>query len=164
MDYYENVVLHYLRADRAMFMNSECCIQINQNDNPDISGPHWYCDAVAADLRNKTIFLCEVSYSHGLQSLAKRLTEWHENWDKVCLALGRDSFLNSDWPIRPWLFVPERLVHSLLNRFDMIKGEKPLRYTPRITPLENIQPWLFPSWNRTGELPKPSIIPEEMRS
>jgi hypothetical protein len=60
MDYYENVMMHYLRSDRAIFVNSESCIQLNQASNPDKSGLHWYCDAVAADRAgsgnlNKTI-------------------------------------------------------------------------------------------------------------
>lgn len=52
MDYYQNVVIDYLRADRALFVNAECCIQVNPASNPDASGPHWYCDAVAADFRH----------------------------------------------------------------------------------------------------------------
>ncbi len=118
MDYYESVMVHYLSSDRAIFVNSECCIQLNQGGNPDTSGPHWYCDSVAADLRNKTIFLCEVSYSKGLSSLTKRLGEWHSDWEKVCYALIRDSCLDKDWPVRPWLFVPEQFVPLLLQRFD----------------------------------------------
>src|SRR6266404_2746613 len=57
MNYYENVVVDYLRADRAIFVNTECCIQLNQAENPDTSGPHWYCDAIALDLRAKAVFL-----------------------------------------------------------------------------------------------------------
>jgi hypothetical protein len=49
MNYYESVVVDYLRADRAIFVNTECCIQLNEAVNPDNSGPHWYCDAVAVD-------------------------------------------------------------------------------------------------------------------
>ena len=93
MDYYESVMIHYLRSDRAIFVNPECCIQLNPADNPDKSGSHWYCDAVAADFRNKTIFLCEVSYSKGLSSLTKRLREWHDHWEGLCVALTRESFL-----------------------------------------------------------------------
>jgi len=44
MDYYEGVVIDYLRADRALFVNTECCIQINPADNPDNSGPHCLSD------------------------------------------------------------------------------------------------------------------------
>jgi hypothetical protein len=96
MDYYETVMLHYLRADRVIFLNSEYCTQLNEAANPDMSGPHWYCDAVATDFRNKAIFLCEISYSKGLQSLTKRLREWHADWNGLRLALIRDSFLHGD--------------------------------------------------------------------
>lgn len=163
MDYYETVMLHYLRADRAIFVNSECCIQLNEAANPDLSGPHWYCDAVASDFRNKTIFLCEISYSKGLQSLTKRLREWHADWDKLCFSLVRDSFLHADWPVRPWLFVPEEYVPVLLLRLDEIRAGAPLRYLPRVTTLEMIQPWRFRSWNRIGEREKPDCISLEMQ-
>ncbi len=29
MDYYESIVVSYLRADRALFVNTECCIQLS---------------------------------------------------------------------------------------------------------------------------------------
>jgi hypothetical protein len=32
--------MDYLPADRAVFVNTEFCIQINQAANPDNSGPH----------------------------------------------------------------------------------------------------------------------------
>jgi hypothetical protein len=63
VDYFQGVVTEYLRADRAVFVNTECCIQLNPLDNPDKSGPHWYCDAVAVNFRDSKVFLCEVSYS-----------------------------------------------------------------------------------------------------
>ena len=164
MNYYESVVIDYLRADRALFVNTECCIQINTGENPDTSGPHWYCDAAACDFRDRTIFLCEISYSKQLTDLLKRLIGWHENWDAVCSSLVRDSFLPADWPVRPWLFVPEGLIPVLLRRFEQIgSGGIPLRFQPRITTLEMVQPWKYRSWNRLGEFEKPAIIPPAMR-
>src|SRR5258708_17759914 len=148
MNYYESVVVDYLRADRAMLVNTECCIQVNQADNPDSSGAHWYCDAVAADFRSKEIFLCEISYAAELAALLKRLKGWHDNWDAVRHALSRDSFLPEAWPVRPWLFVPEEKLEFLLKALaQMVKGEV-LKFTPRITTLEMVQPWLYRSWNR----------------
>jgi hypothetical protein len=73
MDFYEGVILDYIRADRALFLNTQTCIQVNPAGNPDRSGPHWYCDAVVVDFRCQSIFLAEVSYSSSLYDLAKRL-------------------------------------------------------------------------------------------
>jgi hypothetical protein len=164
LDYFENVVVNYLRSDRSIFVNTETCIQVNKSDNPDASGPHWYCDAVALDLRKKTIFLCEISYSKGLASLTKRLREWHLNWEGIRAALARDSSVEKDWPIRPWLFVPLNDVRMLLKRLEKIgDGSSPTFY-PRITPLEMTLPWCFGhSWNREGEKTKPDFIPKTMR-
>lgn len=163
MDYYEGVVLHYLRADRAIFVNSECCVQVNAAENPDMSGPHWYCDAAAVDFRQQTVFLCEISYSVGLSTLAKRLMAWQAHWDDIRVALVRDSFLPQGWPVRPWLFVPEALIPLLLRRLEQAGAGAPPRFTPRITPLEMTQPWRFRSWNRVGEAAKPDSIPPSMQ-
>jgi hypothetical protein len=166
MDYYQGVVLDYLRADRAIFINAECCIQLNEAHNPDSSGPHWYCDAVACDFRERCIFLCEISYSSQLADLVKRLRQWHENWQGVRDALTRDSHVPPDWPVRPWLFVPEGLVALLIRRLQINHGPAGTsgRFTPRITTLEAVQPWLYSSWNRTGEKAKPNDIPLAIRS
>jgi hypothetical protein len=164
MDYYEGVVTNYLRADRAVFVNTECCIQLNPADNPDTSGPHWYCDAVAVDFRAKGIFLCEISYGKQLSALTKRMKQRHENWASLCQALARESFIPSDWPVRPWFFVPEAVLELLLRRLGQIGAGQSLGYCPRITPLEMVQPWQYRSWNRTGEKTKPPIIPADMRT
>jgi hypothetical protein len=162
VNYYESVVVDYLRADRALFVNTECCIQLHEGNNPDTSGPHWYCDAAVADFRSKCIFLVEISYSGQLSDLAKRMKGWHENWAGVCHALARDSFLPSDWPVRPWTLVPEKLVPVLLRKLAQIGGDN-LSFIPRITPLEMVQPWQYRSWNRVGEAEKPPSVPEPMR-
>jgi hypothetical protein len=112
MDYFESVVVNYLRADRAIFINTECTIQLNPANNPDTSGPHWYCDAVALDLRSKTVFLCEISYDKRLSGLTDRLKEWHDDWRVVCQALHRDNFIPAGLPVRPWIFIPEKLIRS----------------------------------------------------
>jgi hypothetical protein len=164
MNYYESVVIDYLRSDRALFVNTECCVQINTGDNPDVSGPHWYCDAAACDFRTQTVFLCEISYSKQLSDLTKRLIAWHEYWPDVRSALARDSCLPVHWPVRPWIFVPETLVPLLLKRFEQIGGKSgTLQYLPRITTLEMVQPWKYRSWNRCGESEKPEMIPPAMR-
>src|ERR1700687_1112997 len=162
MNYYESVVIDYLRADRALFVNTECCLQVNPADNPDKSGPHWYCDAVVADFRSGTVFLCEISYGAQLSDLTKRLKGWHENWKGVCHALVRDSFLPKAWPVRPWLFVPEKLVPLLLKRLAQIKTGQTLEFVPRITPLELVQPWLYRGFSRVDDATKPVVIPEAM--
>lgn len=169
MNYHETVVIDYLRADRALFVNTQCCIQLNQSANPDTSGPHWYCDAVAADFRNKCIFLCEISYARHLSDLIKRLESWNLNWSGVCSALVRDSFLPREWPVRPWLFVPDHLVQFLLVKLNEMKLTASLNFVPRITTLEKVQPWEphphgYCSWNRVGEAEKPEIVPVEMRT
>jgi len=152
MDYYESVVIDYLRADRALFVNTECCIQINPGHNPDGSGPHWYCDAVVADFRTQSVFLCEISYSEELTGLIKRIKSWCDNWDGVRAALARESRLPKEWllGLEPWLFVPQRCVPTLLKGLSKI-GTAPPNFSPRITYLEKVQPWLYCSWDRVGE-------------
>ncbi len=170
MDYYESVVMDYLRADRALFANTECCIQIDAGHNPD-KGTHWYCDAVVADFRTQSVFLCEISYSTTLAVLLKRLKTWNDNWDKVGAALARESALPKDWLVRlrPWLFVPTKYVSTLVTGLSRIGNGSP-KFTPRITPLEMVQPWCYCSWDRVGEITcctkhnctMPDCVPEAM--
>jgi hypothetical protein len=162
MNYYESVVIDFLRADRAIFVNTEYCMQINAGSNPDISGPHWYCDAVAIDFRSEQTFLCEISYSKSLGSipngnvvkgtgLAGRLHGWNENWPRICSALERDSFIPVNWLVRPWLFVPNDMIARLTKILTSIACEGALVFpTPRITPLEDVVPWKYQSWNRAA--------------
>jgi len=151
MDYYQGVVTEYLRADRAMFLNTECCIQLNPGANPDTSGPHWYCDAVAVNLRDERVFLCEVTYSKSLDALSKRLDSWAKSWNLLLVALERDCGVRQEWPVLPWLFVPKNLRSTLESRINKIQniGEDPGQMPrPKITDLEEVAPWKYPSWNR----------------
>ena len=163
MDFYHGVVLDYLRADRAIFLNTECCIQLKKAVNPDKSGPHWYCDAVACDFRTPCIYLCEFSYSRQLGSLLKRLKQWNDNWQDLRCALTRDCCITADWSARPWLFVPVHLVELLVSRLQQMQDSAS---TPKITTLEMVQPWKYKSWDRQGEDCKEKEnagIPPEMR-
>jgi hypothetical protein len=166
MDHYQGVMIDYLRADRAIFVNAERCIQLNAAPNPDSSGRHWYCDAVAADFASTTAFLCEVSYAHALGALLKRLGEWNAHWRGLREALVRDSRLPAEWSVRPWLFIPEQcipLAVAGIRKFYRASGAAGEMPVPRITTLEMVVPWKYVSWNRVAEKEKPSAIPEDMR-
>ena len=163
MDYFQGVVTEYLRADRAVFVNTECCIQLNPGLNPDTSGPHWYCDAVAVDHRKHEIFLCEITYAKSLSALQARLIGWASNWPGVLAALVRDSALPSDWHVRPWVFIPEELHKLLENKIKKLAnvgtaaGQMP---SPKITALEEVMPWKYRSWNRTSEVEDSDAQPD----
>jgi hypothetical protein len=158
MDYYENIVIDYLRADRALFVNTQCCLQLVKAHNPDTSGRHWYCDAVAADFRSHTVFLCEISYGSQLSALCKRLKDWQDHWKSLVDALKRDCYLPLEWPVHVWLFVPKHVVSLLEKRLSRIGNGLPLNFIHKITELENVQPWLYCSWDRTAEADKGGIL------
>lgn len=146
MDHFESVVLEYLRADRSLFVNSQCCIQLNAGANPDTSGPHWYCDAVALSLKAQVAYLCEITYANPPNSLFKRLSGWDEGWPLLRIALERDSGVPSTWPITPWLFIPQALaprVEIFLSTLSLTQMPK-----PKITHLEHVMPWQYRSWDR----------------
>lgn len=165
MDFYQGVVLDYLRADRTVFINTQCCIQLNDKPNPDMSGHHWYCDAVALDFRNKTVLLCEISYAAKLGTLIDRLQQWSRNWQGIQAALIRDCKVPANWPVRPWLFVPEESLGLLVSKLQTMKGlDGVATFAPRITPLQAVQPWRYHSWDhRDRNTEKPDCIPLEMR-
>jgi hypothetical protein len=161
MDYYQGVVIEYLRADRAVFVNTEYLIQLKPGHNPDATGHYWYCDAVALDLQDNTAFLCETTFARPPATLLKRLTEWRENWDSVCAGIKRHSRLQDGWQFRVWIFVPTECLDSLVKKLGPFRTI--LR--PKITTLEMVQPWRYHSWDHRDTADgKPSEIPEEMRA
>jgi hypothetical protein len=154
MDHFQAVVVDYLRADRAVFVNTECCIQLNPGANPDTCGPHWYCDALAINLREKSVSLCEVTYSQSLDSLLKRLIGWGENWPALRKALVRDCNVPSDWLVQPWVFIPSGLhppFSTKLAKLPSIATGKSEMPVPKVTHLEEVVPWKYRSWNRIAE-------------
>lgn len=166
MDYYQGIVVEYLRSDRAIFVNPECTIQLKEGRMP-AKNEFWYCDVVAIDLRHKTVFLCEVTYAVGMSNLIKRLKSWNDNWGGVCAALVRDCRIQSEWEVRPWVFVPEDFVKPLLEKMkQQVQGpDGLLAFKPRITTLESVQPWKFKFDHLDSMTDKSkSGIPEEMRS
>jgi hypothetical protein len=160
-DFYQGIVAEYLRADRAVFVNTECLIQLH----PDRPDPHWYCDVLAVDFRAETVFPCEVSYAANLGAMLKRLKAWFANWADFRAALRRDCSLPVQWPVRPWLFVPEECVPRAVHHFHSLAAipgsDNPP--VPRITTLEAVTPWRYCTWDRHGEADKPDSIPPAMR-
>ena len=162
MDYYQGIVVEYLRADRSVFVNAECCIQLNEADSPDGSGLHWYCDALAVDFTEKAVYLCEVSYSKSLRALLKRLASWNSHWTQVKASLARDSRLPSEWPVRPWLFIPEETLPTAaagIKGLGAGPGQTRLMPEPKITTLESVAPWKY-RYNRKGETDEPDSAPD----
>ncbi|AIF46125.1 hypothetical protein [Dyella japonica] len=146
MDHFESVIVEYLRADRSLFVNTQLCIQLNAGPNPDVSGPHWYCDAVAVSLKNQSAYLCEITYANPPASLFKRLTGWDSQWTALRAALERDSGVPSSWSLRPWVFVPDALAARVDGFIDSLSLSEMPR--PRVTRIEQVMPWLYRSWDR----------------
>jgi hypothetical protein len=149
MDYFQGVVIEYLRADRAVFVNTEYLIQIDPGDVY-IKGRHWYCDAVAINHRDSIVDLCEVTYSSTLQSVVNRLLAWNNHWPSVVKAVNRDSSLKGEWLIRPHLFVPsarQPLLDKKLSAIVSPPDQQAHMPVPKITHLEDVLPWKYRSWN-----------------
>ena len=150
MGYFQEVVTEYLRADRAVFINTECLIQLLPNDIS-TKEAHWYCDAVAVNFREKSVHLCEVSYSATLQTLGARLQTWAKNWPALCAALARESHVPRDFKIEPWVFIPKshyKVLKKRLEACSSIESAADKMPTPRVTYLEDVTPWQYPSWDR----------------
>ena len=105
MTTYEGVVIEYLRADPAMFVRPQCCIQLHPGSLKTCD-EHWYCDAVAVRFREpSTVFLCEVTFAKTPVALFNRLRAWREHWPGSGAALARENALPESWPVQPWVFV-----------------------------------------------------------
>jgi hypothetical protein len=152
MDYYQGVVVEYLRATRTRFVNTECLIQLVDGDVPD-KGLHWYCDAVVVDLHvdaqnfTPSVYLCEISYSKTMGALLSRLAAWDKHWRDIKAALVHDCAVDRVWPVRPWVFIPEARRGLIEKRFPVEPSDPEAMPSPRITSLEEIAPWKYRSWN-----------------
>lgn len=149
MDYYQGVVVEYLRATRSRFVNTECLIQLAPGNAPE-RGLHWYCDAVVVDLKEKVVHLCEISYSQTLGALFKRLESWRTHWSELRSALVNDCNVDPTWMVKPWIFVPRARKDLLDKKLSAHAVEASAMPRPEITFLEDIAPWLYRSWNGTG--------------
>jgi hypothetical protein len=148
MSHFQDVVTEYLRADRAMFVNTECLIQIDPGDAVS-KGTHWYCDAVAVNFRERAVFLCEVTYSSTLAALLGRLQAWSLNWPAVCAALVRDCKVPQDFIVQPWVFIPQSRRDLLERRLITLLNPTALPMpAPRVSSLESVVPWLYRTWDR----------------
>lgn len=157
--------MDYLRCDRAMFVNEECIIQLHEG-RMSPKNESWICDAVAINLRDEKVFLCEVTYAVGMSNLIKRLRHWNDNWERVRAALAHYSSVDPNWEVRPWLFIPDKFVKPLVGKMAQVLGPaESWSFNPRITTLESVQPWQLKSDHCDSMTDKSNTdIPESMRS
>jgi hypothetical protein len=145
MDYFQGVVADYLSADRTVFVNPECRIQLHSH-GPFKKGEHWYGDILAVNFRDSTVYLCEVTLSRTVAALLKRLREWNANWPAVRVAVARDNSIPESWSMRPWVFGPDAQRELVLRRvsqlLDSSDGAQQMP-EPLITSLESVTPWQY---------------------
>ena len=153
MDYFQGVVTEYLRANRSVFVNTECLIQLDEGDKQ-FKDRHWYCDAMAVNFKESTIYLCEITFSGTMQSLITRLQAWQANWDELVRAVLRDSGAPTHWKVQPWVFIPNKhhkLFTEKLARVKPVNNTEAKMPQPRITHLESVLPWEYRTWDRKSD-------------
>jgi hypothetical protein len=145
MDYFQGVVVEYLRADRACFINPE--FWLRGNELKPYNKPHWYVDALAIHMKQRCAYLCEVTYAKKAPSLIKRLQSWRENWAIIQKTLIKDAGIPETWSIRPWIFttaeIRQEIEPAVLKLHDQV----------RFTNLESVLPWLYKTWDRIDDEP-----------
>ncbi|EGV16452.1 hypothetical protein [Thiocapsa marina] len=150
MDYFQGVVIEYLRAKRSIFVNPQYLISLDEGKLK--KGRHWYCDSVAVDLKEKSIYLCEITYSSNAYALISRLADWRSCWQEVADSIRRDSSVPSEWAVRPWIFIPRKYeedFRSKFGRFSTPSDSAVQMPYPLITHLESTLPWEYLiTWDR----------------
>lgn len=150
MDYFQGVVTEYLRANRSVFVNTEFLIKLDDGDKQ-FKDRHWYCDAMAVNFKERSLYLCEITFSSTMQSLISRLQAWQNNWDELVNAVVRDSGVPANWKIQPWTFIPKKYDVVFAKKLAMLKAsnvQKAQMPAPRVTFLEDVLPWEYRSWDR----------------
>ena len=150
MDYFQGVVTEYLRANRAVFVNTECLIQLDAGDRL-LKDRHWYCDAMAVNFKESSVYLCEITYSSTMQSLMARLQAWQDHWAEFKQAVSRDSGVPGGWAVQAWVFIPQKHHGSFEKRIAQLKSKPGVDNQmprPRVTHLESVMPWEYRTWDR----------------
>lgn len=148
MDHYKTVVMEYLLADKAVFVNTEWGIQLDAGGNSEKPGQHSSCDAVAIDLRHGAVYLCEIAFEHKLPTLLKKLSDWTANWDSLQTALRRDCMVPANWRVHVWVFVPKDSIEMLDGKLEHLRRTIGSKFKVKITALEDVQPWRLSTWER----------------
>jgi hypothetical protein len=154
MDYFQGVVTEYLRADRAVFVNAQCLLQLDPGEKLE-KGRHWYCDIVALDLREETAYLCEITYDVKVNALVRRLREWDAHWTDLVSAIRRDCRVPAHWRVRPWAFIAQRCRATLVSRIQWICEAPGRMPAPRVTDLESVLPWSYRPGFRRNDVALP---------
>jgi hypothetical protein len=155
----EHDVIAYLKADRAVFVNSQFLLQLDEGTEQ--KKRHLWIDALAVDLRNKEVLLCEVSIARNPAALLKRIGMLCVDWSAYRQALWRDASIPVEWSARFRAFVPrERVTELLATLRTMLTAPCPL--TIDIVPLEEIAPWKYCYWKRSGEVPFHSLVSDDL--
>lgn len=152
MDYFQGVVSEYLRAKRSVFINTEFMISLDEGSKPK-KDRHWFCDAVAVDFKDKTVYLCEITYSETTQALLARLQNWRKCWQDLSESIRRDAGVPKDWNVRPWVFLPKKYAGPFRQKYmtlpNISTGTAQMP-EPLITHLESTLPWEYKlTWDRT---------------
>ncbi|WP_195741985.1 hypothetical protein [Methylobacillus flagellatus] len=151
-DFFQGVVAEFLRADRGVFVNPEILLQLELGASPK-KGRFWYCDLMAVSLREREVYLCEVTYSSSVSALIKRLKAWKAHWPELELALQRDSGIDPTWHISVWVFLPESRQYIYERKLATLGAfVDPGMPKPRLTVLEDVLPWKYCTWDRQPEV------------
>ncbi len=146
MEYFQNVVGDFLRAKRTLFLNSEFFLPLHAGELAPKKGTSWVVDYLAIDFELKTVFLCEVTYSQTLSTLLKRLSAWSDQWSLVCEALRRDAKLPAEYPIQPWVFVPDK--EKFWKKYNALNLSPSFMPPPKVTLLGDTVPWKYRTFDR----------------
>lgn len=153
MPYYEEVVADYVQAGRK-FIRREYFIDLDRAPQPS-KGRSWYVDVLAVDFEERTIWLCEVSYSKTLYALRTRLKQWSDNWTSIQQTIFAEIAVGPQWRLSPWAFTPE----SLKSVYDAgLSKVGPLVFQPKWTALEATAPWCVPAGSTLRALARAETI------
>lgn len=146
MDHFKTVVMDYLQSDKAVFVNAECCLQLDPLADSERHGQSCSCDAVAIDLRHRAVYLCHAAFEHKLHAFIEELYVWTRNWDSIKASLQRDCGVPANWRVYVWLFVPKDSIEMADEKLEQLRQTIGSKFKVKITALEDAQPWRASTW------------------
>jgi len=155
VDYAEHMVESYLKSERRTFIQPQSYIDIEANGQR----VEFYPDALALNLSESTLFVCEVKISveetpvSAAKAMLKAVGRYEAYWDLIGDHFRRKIGVPAGFLMRSWLFLPEKSAEILVPQLGVVTR-------PRITPLEMCAAWRYRNWDRIGEKDKPAFLAE----
>ena len=117
MDYYQSIVAQWLVSDGRTFLAEEYYLRTSRvREFKHRDQTYLWPDIIAVRLRDRKVFLCEVTWSRNWGTIERKLEKYSENMPEIRDALDHWLGIPHDFDASIWYFVPEDHIAKIRER------------------------------------------------